>query len=71
MIDIYNRLATDQSYVPACETTDEIEMILAQIKMVLGTNPGDVIGSPYFGLNIKRYLFNLSYNQEEINTLVT
>lgn len=29
MIDIYNRLATDQNYKVALETEDEIEMILA------------------------------------------
>jgi len=28
MIDIYNKLATDQNYKPALETTDEMEMIL-------------------------------------------
>jgi hypothetical protein len=30
--------------------------------MILGTKPGDVLGAPYFGVNIKKYLFNLSYN---------
>lgn len=71
MIDIYNRLATDQNYKVALETEDEIEMILAQIKMVLGTKTGDVLGSPYFGVDIKRYLFNMSYNEEELNQMIT
>lgn len=38
--------------------------------MVLGTRHGDVLGNPYFGVDIQQYLFNLSYNQEEINALV-
>lgn len=71
MIDIYNRLATDQNYSVALETEDEIEMILAQIKMVLGTNTGDVLGSPYFGVDIKRYIFSMSYNEEELNQMIT
>ena len=52
------------------ETTNEMEQILSQIKMVLGTAPGDVLGAPYFGTNIKRYIFNMSYNQEEISEIV-
>lgn len=71
MIDIYNRLASDQTYIPLVETTDGMEQILSQIKMILGTSPGDVLGAPYFGANIKKYLFNLSYNQNEINKYIS
>ena len=71
MVDIYNRLVSDQNYIPQIETNDETEQLLSQIKMVLGTEPGDVLGSPYFGADIKKYIFNLSYNQEEINAFVT
>lgn len=71
MLDIYNRLATDQTYKPIIETEDETEQLLSQIKMVLGTTRGDVLGSPTFGVNIKQYLFNMSYNKEEIEKLVT
>ena len=71
MIDIYNRLGSDQSYIPQVETTDEMEQILSQVKMVLGTSPGDVLGFPYFGVNIKQYLFNLSYNKDEITQCVS
>lgn len=39
--------------------------------MVLGTKTGDVLGSPYFGVDIKRYLFNMSYNEEELNQMIT
>ena len=71
MVDIYTRLGSDQLYSPQVETTDGMEQILSQIKMILGTTPGDVLGAPYFGANIKKYLFNLSYNQEEINKIIT
>ena len=71
MIDIYNRLGSDQTYIPQVETEDGMEQILSQIKMILGTAPSDVLGAPYFGANIKKYLFNLSYNQQEITNFVT
>ena len=70
MIDIYNRLSSDQNYKRQVETEDEVEMILSQVKMILGTKPGDVLGAPYFGLNIKKYLFNLSYSQEEMTKII-
>lgn len=71
MIDIYNRLATDQSYVPQVETTDEMEQLISQIKMILGTSYGDILGQPYFGSNIKKYIFSLSYNQKEISQFIS
>ena len=71
MIDIYNRLGSDQTYIPQVETEDGMEQILSQIKMILGTAPCDGLGAPYFGANIKKYLFNLSYNQQEITNFVT
>lgn len=70
MIDIYNRLPTDQAYQIGLETSDEIEIILAQIKMVLGTKPGDIIGEPYFGVDINKYLFSMSYSQDEITQII-
>ncbi len=70
MIDIYNRLSSDQNYKRQIETEDEVEMILSQVKMILGTKPGDVLGAPYFGVNIKKYLFNLSYSQEEMTKII-
>ncbi len=70
MIDIYNRLSSDQNYKRQVETEDEVEMILSQVKMILGTKPGDVLGAPYFGVNIKKYLFNLSYSQAEMTKII-
>ena len=70
MIDIYNRLATDQSFIPQIETDDEMEQLISQIKMILGTTQGDVLGQPYFGSNIKRYVFSLSYNQQEVSQYI-
>lgn len=68
--DIYNILTSDRGFITQLETIDEITIILQQIRMVLGTKPGEVLGSPTFGLNLQQYLFNLSYNKNEITELV-
>lgn len=56
--DIYTKLPTDVNYLPIIETDNETQFILQQIKMILGTKPGDVLGSPTMGINLKQYLFN-------------
>lgn len=52
------------------ETTDEIEQILQQIKMVLGTVPCEVLGSPGLGINIKQYVFNYSIDKQTLQEIV-
>ena len=68
--DIYNILVSDKNYKYAIETHDEITIILQQIKMLLGTKPGEVFGDIRFGINLEQYLFNLSYNKAEIEEKV-
>lgn len=70
MVDIYNKIPTDQNYKAQVETIDEVEQILSQIKMVLGTHKGDILGEPMFGVDINQYLFSMNYNQEEINEII-
>lgn len=64
--EIYNRLPSDKNFRIALETTDEIEQILQQIKMVLGTTPCEVLGSPGLGINIKQYVFNYSIDKSTL-----
>ena len=68
--EIYTILTSDRNYKLQLDTNDEIVKILQQIRMVLGTRPGEVLGDINFGLNLNQYLFNLSYNQSEIRELV-
>lgn len=64
--DIYNKLPQDVNYLPIVETDDEPQKILQQIKMILGTMPGEVLGYPDFGLNLKQYLFAYSLDTAAI-----
>lgn len=68
--DIYNRLPTDRAYKIDIETSDEIVQILQQIKMILGTNPGDVLGSPYMGVNLKQFVFNYSIDKRTLQEMI-
>jgi hypothetical protein len=38
--------------------------------MILGTIPGEVLGSPAFGINIKQYLFNYSINKDTLKDII-
>lgn len=64
--EIYCKLPTDLDYEIKCEFEDEAQQILQQIRMVLGTKPGEVFGSPMFGIDLEKYLFRMNYNKDEI-----
>lgn len=68
--EIYCKLPTDRGYEPKLETTDEIQQIVQQIRMVLGTKPGDVLGMPNFGIDLQQYLFTYTDTPEMIKFMV-
>ncbi len=58
-IEIYTRDPEDPNYDPTLlETNDEIEILLSQLKMVLLTKPGDILGDPEFGVDLEGKLFD-------------
>ena len=64
--EIYCKLPTDLDYEAKVEMEDEAKQILQQIKVVLGTKPGEVLGSLLFGIDLEKYLFTMNYNKDEI-----
>ena len=68
--EIYNKLPTDLNYELKVESLDAITNLLQQIKMVLGTKPGEVLGNPMFGCDLEKYLFLLNYNKDEIKQMI-
>ena len=64
--EIYCKLPSDINYVPNIETQDEAFSILQQIKVILGTKHGEVLGSYSFGVNLQEYLFTYNMSREEI-----
>ena len=58
-IDVYLRLPTDPNYVSNfVEVEDELSNFVQRVEMILTTTPGEVLGSPDFGVNLEGYLWN-------------
>jgi hypothetical protein len=67
MREIYNRDPEDPNYNPyQLETTDPTEICVGQLKMILLTNKGEVLGDPKFGLNLEDLIFNLELSEASI-----
>lgn len=65
--EIYIRDENDPYFNPRkLEVTDEIEMAITQVRMILGTEKGDVLGSPDFGINLEDYIFKTKRNSTSI-----
>ena len=64
--EIYMRDPSDPLYSPnILEQSSELETLLGQIRMILFTKQGDIMGSYEFGFNLedKLFLFNLSQTE--------
>lgn len=68
--EIYCRMPTDSKYVSKLETTNEIEQILQRIRVILGTNKGDVLGDFGFGCDIKKYIFSMDMDTDELQDYI-
>ena len=58
---------SDPLYYPGIlEQSSEIETLLAQIRMIMFTKQGDVMGSYNFGYNLEDNLFMFNVNEDEL-----
>lgn len=65
--EIYIRTPDDPNFVPnTIDYSNEIESLLSQIKMILGTNKGDVFGNYDFGLDLNYLIFGTKLPKEDI-----
>ena len=70
--EIYCRMPSDKNYIRGkIEIHDQIEYILQQIRVCLGTNPGDVLGAEDFGIDLNQYVFSMSFNQTEVKNKIS
>lgn len=66
------REETDPNYNPAnLEINDEIEALIYQIRMSLGTNKGEVLGEPDFGCDLESIMFTTEFYAVSFNTVIT
>lgn len=61
---------TDDPYFKSdlLEVNDEVEMLISQIKMMLFTNKGEIIGAPDFGANLDEQLFTFNVNEYSLRS---
>lgn len=65
--EIYIRTPNDPNFVPnIIDYSNEVESTLSQLKMILGTNKGDVLGTYDFGLDLNYLVFGTKLPKEEI-----
>ena len=65
--EIYIRTQDDPKYIStALEHSEEIEMLLGKILMILKTKKGEVLGDPDFGVNLEDYLCTFDLDEERI-----
>lgn len=69
--EIYMRDPTDPNYKDGImEVNDDIEMLIAQIKMILYTRPGEVLGAPDFGIALEDQLFVFNINEYALRSML-
>jgi hypothetical protein len=71
MREIYFRSPTDASYKDnIIETTDVIEMLVGQLRMILLTNRGMVLGDTDFGLDLESLIFDYDVGEDDLRASV-
>ena len=65
--EIYIRTEDDPSYDPnIVDYSNEIEEIITQLRVLLSTGRGEVLGNYDFGTNLEYYVFSTIKNGDEI-----
>lgn len=66
-MDFYFKTPEDSTYNSTkLEEDSELQNLISQIKMLIFTNNGDVLGVPKLGLNIEKLIFETNYNKYNI-----
>ena len=67
--DLYLRDPSDPFYQSdTLEVNDELQMLIGQLKMMLFTNRGEVLGAPDFGADLENQLFSLNLNEFSVKS---
>lgn len=65
--EIYIRDTSDPYYDPTIiDYSNEVEDAISQVKMILGTNPGQVLGDYEFGVDLEYMVFGTKKTAEEV-----
>lgn len=62
--EIYPRTPDDPRYKEGLlHTDDEVEILIGMIKQCMLTTPGEVLGDPFFGIDLESLLFDFEVDQ--------
>jgi len=65
--EIYIRSENDPNFEPGIiDYSNEVENVISQIQMILGTKPGDVLGDYFFGVDIGYAVFNTKMTAQQV-----
>jgi hypothetical protein len=65
--EIYIRDESDPFYDPnMIDYTNEVENVISQIRMILGTKPGEMLGDYNFGVDLEYIIFNTRKSAKEL-----
>jgi phage baseplate assembly protein W len=65
--EIYTKDPSDINYQEyIIDHSDVYETVLSKIRMILYTKPGEVLGDPFFGVNLEEYVFSLNASNRTI-----
>lgn len=69
--EIYSRTPDDPYYVPGTmETDDLVEITVGMIKQIMLTAPGEVLGDPYFGINLESMIFDFEVSEAALKQAI-
>lgn len=64
--EIYLRGDNDSNYENRLEHSSDVEAILTEIRVILGTRKSQVLGDYKFGTSLKDLVFTTNYNKDKI-----
>lgn len=69
MREFYVRDESDANYNPdVLEVSNDIEALIYQVKMIMGTNRGEILGEVNCGANMMDLLFSFDFDPSTFNT---
>jgi len=72
LADLYTKIQGDPNFIPdKIEVTEDLELLLVQIEMILFTRQQDVLGVPGFGGDLEDIIFSTNVSASSIENIVT
>ena len=69
--EIYPRNPDDPNYKSGLmHTDDQVEILIGMIKNCMMTRPGEVLGDPYFGIDLESLIFDLEVDQSTLERAI-